>query len=518
MNMVPKDKRPLTLTHPEHAKEAHNWDPAQITCGSTQKLEWKCANGHLWNQIVREKVERGNGTCPTCRGRKLLPGFNDLATTHPELKNEASGFDPTKVLASSTKKVSWRCELGHEWLMTPNARTRQGQKYPYCSNHRLLRGFNDLRTKFPEIASEAEGWDPTTVLYGSHSKRKWKCKAGHVWVTQISVRTLRGTSCNVCNGRLVSPGENDLATTHPLLAYQADGWDPSTVIAGSAKRKAWKCNKGHQWEAVVQSRAVLGRGCPYCSNNKVLAGFNDLATTHPELVKSAVNTNLTEVSAGSEKLIEWICELGHRWKSSPKKRIGRNYGCPYCSNSRLLKGFNDFATKNPHLADEAFGWDPTSVISGSAVYREWKCAKGHFWRTRVSVRDLGIGCPSCHLGGFDPNKDGYLYFLQHPTWQMFQIGITNLPDDRLKSHQKLGWVLLEIRGPIDGHLTQQLETTILRMLKSKGADLANEKITGKFDGYSEAWSMSTFEVKSIKELMRSVDDFEAKKKQSRNGA
>jgi hypothetical protein len=46
------------------------------------------------------------------------------------------------------------------------------------------------------------------------------------------------------------------------------------------------------------------------------------------------------------------------------------------------------------------------------------------------------------------------------------------------------------------------------MLKAKGADLSNPKIAGKFDGYSEAWSKSTFEAKSIKDLMRLTEEFE----------
>jgi hypothetical protein len=61
---------------------------------------------------------------------------------------------------------------------------------------------------------------------------------------------------------------------------------------------------------------------------------------------------------------------------------------------------------------------------------------------------------------------------------------------------------------MDGHLTQQWEAAILRMLKVKGADLSNAEIAGKFDGYSEAWSKSTFEAKSIKELMRLTEEFE----------
>ena len=43
---------------------------------------------------------------------------------------------------------------------------------------------------------------------------------------------------------------------------------------------------------------------------------------------------------------------------------------------------------------------------------------------------------------------------------------------------------------------------------AKGADLSNKEIVGKFDGYSEAWSKSTFPVKSIKELMRLTEEFE----------
>ena len=80
---------------------------------------------------------------------------------------------------------------------------------------------------------------------------------------------------------------------------------------------------------------------------------------------------------------------------------------------------------------------------------------------------------------------------------MYQIGITNYPENRLASHSNLGWVLIELRGPMDGHLTQQWETAILRMLKAKGADLSN------------AWSKSTFEVKSIKELMQQTEEFES---------
>jgi hypothetical protein len=94
---------------------------------------------------------------------------------------------------------------------------------------------------------------------------------------------------------------------------------------------------------------------------------------------------------------------------------------------------------------------------------------------------------------------------------MLQIGITSHPESRLGEHIRNGWVVIEVRGPMDGLLTQQWETDILRMLRSKGADLSNSKIAGKFDGYSEAWSKATFVAKSIKQLMQLTEDFEEEK-------
>jgi hypothetical protein len=64
---------------------------------------------------------------------------------------------------------------------------------------------------------------------------------------------------------------------------------------------------------------------------------------------------------------------------------------------------------------------------------------------------------------------------------------------------------------MDANVCRNWETAILRMLKAKGADLSNSKIAGKFDGYSEAWSMSTFKATSIANLMKLTDEFEEKR-------
>jgi hypothetical protein len=237
---------------------------------------------------------------------------------------------------------------------------------------------------------------------------------------------------------------------------------------------------------------------------------NDLKSTHPDIAKEAFGWDPSSVHAGTQKKAMWQCPKGHHYESLIKNRTRTNTGCHFCSNLKLLVGYNDLQTTHPGLAEEADGWNPIDFIAGSHKTVHWKCKNGHRWKTKLASRtgsDL-TGCPSCATSGFDPNQSAFLYFLIHRDWEMLQIGITNVPDGRLVKHSKLGWELLELRGPMDGHITRQWETAILQMLKAKGADLSNSKIAGKFDGYSEAWSQSTFEVRSLKELLRLTEEYE----------
>ena len=97
----------------------------------------------------------------------------------------------------------------------------------------------------------------------------------------------------------------------------------------------------------------------------------------------------------------WICNKGHSYESLILNRIRNNTGCPYCSNQKLLEGFNDFATTNPELAKE---WNyeknyplvPTQIISGGKVKYWWKCLKCNYeWNAQISSRKQGGGCPKC---------------------------------------------------------------------------------------------------------------------------
>lgn len=114
-------------------------------------------------------------------------------------------------------------------------------------------------------------------------------------------------------------GKTDLAT---VCIEMANEWDyeknatlPSQYTIKSNQRVWWKCKLGHEWEATITSRTKSDghiSQCPYCSNRYVLAGYNDLATTHPSLAlqwNQDKNKNLSPqmVSSGSNKKVWWIC-------------------------------------------------------------------------------------------------------------------------------------------------------------------------------------------------------------------
>ncbi len=197
------------------------------------------------------------------------------------------------------------------------------------------------------------------------------------------------------------------------------GLNPNQLAQQSNKKAWWKCPKGHQWETVISAR-TKGGGCPYCSNKRVLIGYNDLATTHPKLAQEwhpTKNGDLkpTDITHGVGISIWWKCLLGHEWKTTPNKRTSDKTGCPFCSGKKVLHGFNDLKTTHPRLSEE---WHPTlnrgltpeNVTFGSGKIVWWKCHKGHEWRASISNRSKNRNCPICSNQAKTSFPEQALYF------------------------------------------------------------------------------------------------------------
>lgn len=102
--------------------------PEQVSPFSNRKVWWKCALGHSYAALISARTIEGAG-CPYCAGRKVLAGFNDLATVAPEIAAQwhptLNGmYTPQMVTAGSHKKVWWQCPEGHVWKAVIYSRTR----------------------------------------------------------------------------------------------------------------------------------------------------------------------------------------------------------------------------------------------------------------------------------------------------------------------------------------------------------------------------------------------------------
>jgi len=419
----PKPGQSLADKFPDIAAQWHltrNGDltPDQVSAGSEKRVWWSCDLGHEWETKVKNRTRQGDG-CPVCTGRKVLAGYNDLATRFPDIAKQwhptrNGELIPDQVSAGSEKRVWWRCEQGHEWEATVGSRTRQGNGCPVHAGRKPLAGCNDLATRFPDIAAQ---WHPTRngdltpgqVYAGSRKRVWWRCEQGHEWETKVGSRTSGGSGCPVHAGRKPLAGSNDLATTFPDIAAQwhptRNGYlTPDQVSAGSSKKMWWRCEQGHAWEATVGSRTTGGCGCPVHSGKKLLAGYNDLATKNPAIAAQwhpTKNGDCTpdQVLAGTNAKVWWRCEQGHAWEATVSRRTRQSTGCPVCTGRKVLTASNELATRFPAVAAQ---WHPTrngdlrpdQVSAGSNEKVWWRCDLGHEWKAVVSSRTTGgNGCP-----------------------------------------------------------------------------------------------------------------------------
>jgi hypothetical protein len=467
--------------------------------------------------------------------KQLLAGVNDLATTNPELAAEwhptkNGGLTPSEVFAKTGNKLWWRDRFGHEWQAT-GANRSSGTGCPVCAGHQLHAGFNDLATTHPKLAvqwhPEKNGdLAPSAVSKSSKKRVWWQCGLGHEWQARISSQTSE-KACPICANREILAGVNDLATTNPELAAEwhptkNGGLTPEDVSAGSDKRVWWQDQLGHVWESTVSNRKA-GRACPICSGKKILRGFNDLASTHPELAAQwhpTKNHDLTlaDLTTGSGKKAWWIDEFGHEWEAVAGTRA-LGVGCPVCANQELLLGYNDLATTHPELAAK---WHPTrngdlaptEVVAGTGTKVWWLDREGHEWKASVANQVAGQGCPRCANRGYDSTKPGVFYFIEHLSYRARKVGIANANSSRLEDFASEDWQVVKTYEIQKGELVQELETEILRWIRKElrlPPFLGPEEM-GKYGGWSETFSSegpSNSEIvsKIDKELQKLTDSF-----------
>ena len=411
-----------------------------------------------------------------------MKGYNELKSKYPYIAkewdyNKNGDLTPSDVFGGSNKKIWWICPKGHSYQQTPNNRI-SGHGCPICTKERVT-SFQEkivyyyIKKYFPDakdnyklknygkreldifipsikVAIEYDGGYYHTSTKSDIEKDKL-CEMLGIKLYRIrDIKCSKINSTSICFYRkdktdkdleqIIFKILNDLNVQNIKVNIESDiediyskldfmekekslssikpellkEWNynkngkltPESISPSSSKKVWWICSKGHEWQTSPNKRSN-GSGCPYCSNNKILKGYNDLETTCPKLVKEwnykRNNLSPSEVMSGSNKKVWWICPKGHEYEASILNRTKNNgTKCPICCNQKVLKGYNDLETLNPNLAVEFDvsknnGKTASDFVLNSGKKVWWKCKNCNFeWEATIVSRNHGYHkCPKC---------------------------------------------------------------------------------------------------------------------------
>ncbi len=382
----------------------------KITVGSSRILiDWKCYKcGFEWRQKVLNRVKH-NTQCKKCNNEKVL-----LKVNFPELFNEIDfeknkKIDCSVLTIGSSKKIWWKCKIGHSWFQNIDTRVKLGTTCQDCLNNE-----NSIIKTHPELINE---WDydknkhlnPEILTSGSNKLVWWKCENGHSYKSQIYQRT-NGSCCSKCR---TYKKRGTFLEEYPLLETEWDyeknkGLNPIDFSSGSNKKVWWKCEMNHSYESDIWSKTNRNSKCPYCRGLKVDTS-NSLLSLRPDLCKQwdfekNTDINPNEIPIGSNKKVWWKCEMGHSWESLVYNRTKKKgTTCPKCSgrtssnDTSLFFLFPDLMIEWDYKNNKDI--DPKTLRPGSHKKVGWVCKSNskHKWETPIYSRTSKgkFGCPFC---------------------------------------------------------------------------------------------------------------------------
>ncbi len=133
----------LATLFPALAKE---WDPernghvtpADVVAMSTRVVHWRCGVDarHAWRRSVRDRA-RDQSSCPFCSNDRVCES-NSLQALAPRVAAEwhpdrNATLTADAVTPGSSRRVWWRCTLGHEWCASVSNRVSRASGCPVCA-------------------------------------------------------------------------------------------------------------------------------------------------------------------------------------------------------------------------------------------------------------------------------------------------------------------------------------------------------------------------------------------------
>ncbi len=425
-----------------------------LTCGSSKEIIWICKHGHSYPMSAARKIfSKG---CPFCSNKRLLIGVNDLETWCIENGRtfiiddwdySKNTIQPKEIMFGSNKKVYFKCHIcGHEWKTPLNSRTKQHTDCKKCTR-RVSSSFPEqcIYYYFSSFFSDAVNGD-TSILNGRELD---------IWIPSINFAieydgkkwhndpTKDMHKDNLCKElgivlyRIREKGIEPLDSDNSItFEYNYGDWislgNIIQIILSDAGIKSSEINIPRD-EYIIKERYYK-----HSLANSFAALYPDIAREwHPSKNRSITPDIITPETHDQ---YYWLCPNGHTYKASPKNRVRMNSNCPYCSNKKILKGYNDLETTHPHIAidyDNQKNLRKSYEVSRGCSDRVWfkchKCGYEFNYHLNEYIKIGGL-CPACS----QKSKNKFQKVLKYETNEIFDTlrsAARSISDDEERINQ-----------------------------------------------------------------------------------
>ena len=299
----------------------------------------------------------------------------------------------------------------------------------------------------------AAGLKPLTKYPGAKSAWKCKCmKCGKTVATYYSDVKHQGAGCKYCAGKAVDPKDAE-------RLMRKRGLIPQVPYERHNKKWHCKCKKCGRDVYPVYNSIQQGRGgCKYCA--KVWVDEIDAIGLMRE-------HNLEPLIPYPGSKFAWKCRCLVCGKiTSPQHAAIKNGqgSCVYCSR----KVVDPEDALKVMLKNNLQPLEPYSRSDGP-----WKCRCLKCGRTvtpaYVAVNGGQGGCKYCAPRGIDYAAPAFIYLINNPELGAHKIGIGNdkTKNNRLKEHQRQGWLVYDSMKVSTGEDAEALEKKVLVWLRSE---------------------------------------------------
>lgn len=254
-----------------------------------------------------------------------------------------------------------------------------------------------------------------------------------------------------------------------------------SVCIGSHLKILIECPIHGYFEQIANNH-LHGNGCKHCGS--LTKGMKKRLSKTEFIIKSMFlhgdkyDYERTEY-IGSHENVEITCRIHGAFHQKASNHL-KGHGCQKCGKILLSEGQKSSLDYFIEKSIEAHGdkYDYKDV-----VYKHGKtkvaiaCRKHGIFYQMPHAHLSGQGCPSCAKTGFNPNANGFVYFLHGDGF--IKVGITNKISKRLAQ--------LKSATPFDFHLIAKIKTTgteAMRIEKYYHKKYESAGLTG-FDGATE---------------------------------